>query len=176
MVNSTNGDPASANATTDSLQSVLLASLLNGGDGVQNLLKSVLSNAGLGGEEAALVEMMISSSGDSDGNADIDDPDDTDVLEGNYHEILAHDDAMDEELYEELESLRCVNDTLADALGACGVCWGGNDNCPECEGYGIAGSEPPDPRLFKRLIAPAFKRVQLDKREYPRKTQKRHRR
>lgn len=174
MVNPTNSDPASADAAADSLKSVLLESLLNGEDAVQGLLKNALSNAGLGGEAAALVEMMFSARDDSDDDDDSDT--DVDVLEGNYYEVLEPEEVIDEELYEELESLRYVNDTLAAALGACGVCWGGNDNCPECEGYGIAGSESPDPRLFKRLIAPALKRVQLDKREYPRKTQQRQRR
>lgn len=167
MVNSIDPDTASADSTTDPLKSALLATLLNGDGGVQNLLTSALSNAGLGAEEAAILDMMINSSIDPDDGAN------SDVIEGDYHETPVPNEVTEEEIYEELESLRHVNDTLAEALGACGICWGGNDDCAECEGHGIAGSASPDPRFFKRLIVPALKRVQLDKREYSRRTQER---
>ena len=59
----------------------------------------------------------------------------------------------------ELEDLRQVNDTVAAALGACPVCWGGDRRCEVCEGRGRAGSSSPDPELFEELIAPAVRRV-----------------
>jgi len=66
-----------------------------------------------------------------------------------------HEDAESDEL----SSLRDVNDTLASALGACCVCWGGDEDCETCNGYGVCGSEEPDQALFAELIVPAIRRV-----------------
>jgi hypothetical protein len=60
----------------------------------------------------------------------------------------------------ELADLREVNDTLAAALGACPTCWGGDEECSECEGYGHPGSSRPDPALFQQLVVPAVRRVE----------------
>lgn len=65
------------------------------------------------------------------------------------------DDAEDDEL----SSLRDVNDTLASALGACCVCWGGDENCETCKGSGECGSQEPDQALFAELILPAVRRM-----------------
>ncbi len=59
----------------------------------------------------------------------------------------------------ELADLRQVNDTLAAALGACRVCWGGDRECQQCNGHGAAGSGLPDMALFEQLVAPAVRRV-----------------
>lgn len=59
----------------------------------------------------------------------------------------------------ELADLRQVNDTLAAALGACRVCWGGDRECQQCNGHGAAGSGLPDMTLFEQLVAPAVRRV-----------------
>jgi hypothetical protein len=63
------------------------------------------------------------------------------------------------ELEQEIHDLREVNDTLAAALGACPICWGGDRTCEACDGYGRAGCFRPDPALFVRLVAPAVRRV-----------------
>ena len=60
----------------------------------------------------------------------------------------------------ELADLREVNDTLAAALGACPACWGGDEECSDCEGYGHPGSSRPDPALFQQLVVPAVRRVE----------------
>ncbi len=59
----------------------------------------------------------------------------------------------------ELSDLREVNDTLASALGACRVCWGGDGGCSNCGGRGHPGSSLPESRLFDALILPAVRRV-----------------
>src|SRR5688500_9436515 len=64
------------------------------------------------------------------------------------------------ELEQEIHDLREVNDTLAAALGACPICWGGDRTCETCDGYGRVGSYRPDPALYVRLVAPAVRRVQ----------------
>lgn len=60
---------------------------------------------------------------------------------------------------EELSDLREANDTLARALGACRYCWGGDNDCSECDGMGSAGNESPDLELYHELVAPAVRRV-----------------
>ncbi len=41
---------------------------------------------------------------------------------------------------------------LAAALGACGLCWGEDDNCPGCRGRGTVGMIRPDPALRAELF------------------------
>lgn len=62
-------------------------------------------------------------------------------------------------LYAELETLRARNDTLAEALGACYLCFGEDLTCPECSGHGIPGSLLPDESAFRQYVAPAVNRV-----------------
>jgi hypothetical protein len=65
---------------------------------------------------------------------------------------------------QELSDLRQVNDTLASALGACPVCWGGDPRCAECGGHGASGSAAPDPKLFEQLVVPAVRRMAAQRR------------
>lgn len=56
---------------------------------------------------------------------------------------------------EELDELRHRNQRLAEALGACPLCWGESAECPECRGRGSPGSAPPDPDLYRAVVFPA---------------------
>jgi hypothetical protein len=62
-------------------------------------------------------------------------------------------------LYQELEELREKNDALAEALGACHLCWGEDTNCQICRGQGRSGANLPDRKLFAQLVAPALRRL-----------------
>jgi hypothetical protein len=62
-----------------------------------------------------------------------------------------------ERIYAELETLRERNDSLAEAVGACALCWGEDVLCPVCEGEGRPGFTMPDRELFTQLIAPAVR-------------------
>ena len=70
-----------------------------------------------------------------------------------------------ESLFAELEMLRERNDALAQALGACALCWGGDVECPICGGAGQPGFMAPDQRSFKQLLAPVINR--FGKRNFP---------
>ncbi|MEJ7599010.1 MAG: hypothetical protein WKG01_13970 [Kofleriaceae bacterium] len=61
-----------------------------------------------------------------------------------------------QEMREELVELHQRNEDLADALGACPVCWGRVRHCEECRGRGRPGWQKPDPQLFDELVAPAI--------------------
>lgn len=63
------------------------------------------------------------------------------------------------EMEAELSDLREMNDTLAAALGACRICWGGDDGCDVCRGHGRAGWTTPEPTLFQELVVPAVVRA-----------------
>lgn len=60
----------------------------------------------------------------------------------------------------ELLALRERNDLLAEALGACYLCWGEYPDCQECQGRGTPGSRPPNRELFKQWVSPALSRLQ----------------
>ena len=64
-----------------------------------------------------------------------------------------------EALRDEVTDLREVNDAVAAALGACRVCWGGDEFCPVCGGHGRPGANLPDLRLYKELVEPAVERM-----------------
>lgn len=61
-----------------------------------------------------------------------------------------------EDMREELVELHERNETLADALGACAVCWGRIKHCSECRGHGRPGWRTPEPDLFEEFVAPAI--------------------
>ena len=63
-----------------------------------------------------------------------------------------------EQLFAELETLRERNDALAQALGACALCWGDDVECPICGGAGQPGFTVPDQRLFTQMLFPAISR------------------
>lgn len=64
-----------------------------------------------------------------------------------------------EQMYRELETLRERNDTLAEALGACHLCWGEDIQCPVCGGTGHPGASMPDRALLVELVTPAVQRL-----------------
>ena len=61
-----------------------------------------------------------------------------------------------QEMREELVELHQRNEDLADALGACSVCWGRVKHCSECRGRGRPGWREPDPELFEEFVAPVI--------------------
>jgi hypothetical protein len=61
-----------------------------------------------------------------------------------------------EALLKEVQELRCRNDELAAALGACYLCWGEQSGCLICAGRGIPGSSPPELSAYIRYVAPAI--------------------
>lgn len=61
-----------------------------------------------------------------------------------------------QEMREELVELHERNEVLADALGACAVCWGRVRHCQECRGRGRPGWRAPDPEHFAEFVTPAI--------------------
>jgi hypothetical protein len=64
-------------------------------------------------------------------------------------------------MYQELEILRARNDSLAEALGACHLCWGEDPACEVCAGRGGPGFVLPRRAQFSRLVVPAARRLKL---------------
>ena len=65
-----------------------------------------------------------------------------------------------DDLYAELEELRERNDSLAEALGACHLCWGEDLDCEACGGGGRPGTYLPDADMFRHYVRPAIQRLQ----------------
>src|SRR5205823_3296661 len=62
-------------------------------------------------------------------------------------------------MFVEVQALRSRNDMLADALGACHLCWGEDQTCVYCAGQGRIGAFLIDPKVFEDVIGPATQQV-----------------
>jgi hypothetical protein len=122
---------------------------------------NMLGRAQLTDEQRVLIELLVSLGNAHEAETlSVPDPadDEADMDEADMKET-AGDSGVDRlevrPIERELDDLREVNDTLAAALGACPLCWGGQDDCPGCGGSGSPGSTLPDERLFDDLVGPA---------------------
>jgi hypothetical protein len=79
------------------------------------------------------------------------------VVDGRSQHRAARIRASLNALREELEALRDLNDSLALALGACSVCWGGDSDCTACGGRGGPGWARPEPSLYRSMVEPAVR-------------------
>lgn len=184
MSENTTGPRIDASTINSFLQ--LVAAANAGGDSSTTgtaILRGVLGQAGVSPDQTAILETVGAFGGMDD------DPDDRDAEQRHIDRLLdfadgtaPHSDvqrgtglsefsdtdtdtqnaAFQDALVAELEDLREMNDTLASALGACPMCWGGADDCDVCNGAGMPGSQPPDRRLFKQLVSPAVRRMQQE--------------
>ena len=128
----------------------------NGGSAAA--FRSALKQARLTPEQQSIAELLLAVY------------DVSQELSGHVAAGVARDSDADriDELEKELADLRQVNDTVAAALGACPICWGGDLQCHACQGHGRAGFTLPACDLFQELVAPAVKRVMRARRgRYP---------
>ena len=129
-----------------------LLEMLGKNENLDPLLGMLQNQDSLSPKAQMLLQLM--SLNNSDNEADMDDtidvePDkDTQRLRRKIHA-----------LQNELDDAQEMIDVLAEAIGACPDCFGGQDDCPECHGHGMAGWQKPDPKLFSHFIAPAIRRV-----------------
>jgi hypothetical protein len=150
-------EPAASPFAGSSVQRMLIEALAKGEIG-RAQIKELLANAPMAEEQRSLVEMLMSLDAQPAEPEQEASPAGPGPDEGPDDETRPAASKVDA-LKRELADLREVNDTLAAALGACRVCWGGDDDCPECAGRGRPGSKVPDPALFRELVVPAVRRV-----------------
>ena len=62
-------------------------------------------------------------------------------------------------MFTELQRVRDRNSMLADALGACGQCWGEDAACEYCSGNGCVGAYLINPKLFESVVGPALEQL-----------------
>jgi len=62
-------------------------------------------------------------------------------------------------MYSELKIMRARNRRLAEALGACHLCWGEDHCCEYCAGDGGIGAFLINPNLFTEVVGPAMEQV-----------------
>lgn len=70
---------------------------------------------------------------------------------------ISHLTVQLEEAQAEVRLLRERCDTVAAALGACGICWGHDSSCRACRGQGAPGRAIPDEQLFCEFVVPAVR-------------------
>jgi len=137
------------------LEALLGGGLAAGGDS-GSMLDAFLAQANLMPQQQSIIKLLMAMSNK---------PDAGEGEEGLDVNFNANDDEFDvavdpsEPLSQELSDLRCVNDTAAEALGACPICWGGDTSCQQCLGQGTAGHRMPNAGLFNQLVIPAVKRM-----------------
>ncbi|MBC7903311.1 MAG: hypothetical protein H7Y27_07805 [Gemmatimonadaceae bacterium] len=56
----------------------------------------------------------------------------------------------------EIDLMKHRNTNLSEALGSCHICWGDDNECPNCKGKGIAGWQAVNKRYFNIYILPCL--------------------
>lgn len=150
------GEPATGGL--DPLQQTLLEVLLRGGKGGPEALLDLVSQSTLTNDQRAVLHLIRAAQ--EEWAPDEEPPGSVETqVEPGSGDYGAGTPTDPEEARRELADLREVNDTLAGALGACALCWGGDPNCVVCQGLGGPGFELPDPKLFNQLVVPAVRRA-----------------
>lgn len=160
--------------STEDIRTMIEA--FNGGASGATIIQSFLQKTQLSPEQQPLIELfnLLATNNRAQGqtidgeiqNIDLDEDDD----EFDGYAVHESPSSVRNNVYDirrfkrELRDLRNLNDTVAAALGACPVCWGGDSQCHICEGEGSSGAYQPDPRLFNELVAPAVRRIRDMKR------------
>jgi hypothetical protein len=125
---------------------------LRSGGGIASLRPLLEETSSLSPEQRDVIEFLelldgLEDNPAADAAADVD-------------ELMQQQNAPElEALRDEVTDLREVNDATAAALGACRVCWGGDEICPVCAGQGRPGASLPDRRLYNELVEPAVQRM-----------------
>lgn len=154
--------PSAAAATDlsgamDPLQQLLLAQLSGGsqdtGPSMPDIIEQALGDNPFAGQLAAAMRRRQQSEAQI-----VDEP--VEYLDDAEEESPAADVLL--RLYAEVEELRARNNLLADALGACGLCWGENPTCRRCRGRGLPGGRAPEPAAFESYVAPVIQYVEFD--------------
>lgn len=83
-----------------------------------------------------------------------------------------HNDLIKKNKYlaENLEFRLGINDLLAEALGACQVCWGMSGDCRKCGGAGSPGTYERDEEAFLEMVLPAVKKHDREHLRPPKKS------
>jgi len=172
---SVTSDTESKPAGTIGIQAILDALGSGGAQGImdalgsgasgESIINTFLSQAQIPAEQKSLVNLLMSMNDNQantgqvfDVDSEIDELDDDESF---YDTAQPQQSKVSDirQFRQELNDLRDVNDTVAAALGACPVCWGGDTGCEECQGKGYSGSARPDAQLFKELVLPAVRRM-----------------
>jgi hypothetical protein len=157
------------NATEDP-RTAMLQAMLAGGEGAPTMEDVINQMAESDPTTAALLQYMAQQRAAAAAEDAGEDESNDSIIDASYRYVEDEQarrtaDALQvlrqrvESLYIELQDLRARNRELAAALGACSRCWGRDSGCPICEGEGGPGGAPLEPYLYRRLIAPAVRRI-----------------
>ncbi len=62
-------------------------------------------------------------------------------------------------MFVELQAWRARSEMLAEALGACHLCWGEDEGCSYCSGEGCIGTYVIKAQVFEDVVGPAMQQV-----------------
>jgi hypothetical protein len=177
-----NGDGEQPAQPQNPLLGALLGSMAGGSFDPMSLLMSQISSQTPNDPRMALLTQFLSqrhAPPEIEGEAKEVDPEAREIANQQRLEVrrqcarrIRELRVLAKKMYAELELLRERNDTLAAALGACYICFGTDQVCPECAGRGLPGSANPDPDTYREYVQPAVRREQWLKTERERRAQR----
>lgn len=121
------------------------------------MMQQMMADAAASDPKMAMLAQWMASSHPAPPAADDDDALEVARLNARLEQADARILAMKRDGRRLLDAYHACRDRLgllAAALGACGLCWGDDDNCPSCRGRGRPGMVRPDPELRARLLGP----------------------
>jgi hypothetical protein len=146
----TDTEPLDSGEEARSAVALQVMEALRSGGGIASLRPLLEESSSLSPEQRDVIEFLEL----------LDEFEDDPAADAALDELVQQQHAGElEALHDEVTDLREVNDAAAAALGACRVCWGGDELCPVCAGQGRPGANLPDRRLYNELVAPAVERM-----------------
>jgi hypothetical protein len=146
----TDTEPLDSGVGAHSAVALQVMEALRSGGGIASLRPLLQETSSLSPEQRDVIEFLEL----------LDEFEDSPAVDADVNELLSQQNSAElEALHDEVTNLREVNDATAAALGACRVCWGGDEFCPVCAGQGRPGANLPDLRLYNELVGPAVERM-----------------
>lgn len=121
------------------------------------LVQQMLADAGASDPRMAMVAQLLAGRQASSASGDDPRGEELATLAAQLAEAEARIEAMKRDGRRLIHAHQACRDRLgqlAAALGACGLCWGDDSNCPSCRGRGRPGMVRPDVELRARLLGP----------------------
>jgi hypothetical protein len=152
-------------STTDLIMQMMLGRMGQSGASVPNMSDMIANLAQRDPRMAPLVQQLQARLAerqpavDQPGEESSIDTSDPEIVQPPRHSEGEQPRRLSTAMLAEMSDLRARNDLLAEALGACHLCWGEDADCSYCAGDGCIGSFQIDTKVFRKVIGPAVKQV-----------------
>lgn len=118
-------------------------------------LRSMIEEGSIPDSRRQVLQMLLSQQTTLDASEEalIDAAPDAQTARSDNREITA--------FAQQIEAQQSLLHDLADAIGACGECFGVDEDCEHCGGQGAPGAFAPDPEAFAFFVRPALEKMSL---------------